>query len=153
MAMIMNDRCYSELIKLSTFEERFNYLRLDSTIGVDTFGFDRYLNQMFYKLDEWLFVRDEVIIRDKGCDLGVEGYEILGYRDEKGILRKPRIYIHHMIPITKEQILNRDPIIFDPEYLISCTLMTHNAIHYGDESSIIKGPIERKPFDTCPWKK
>ena len=150
---MMIDRCYSELITLSTFEERFEYLRLDSIVGVDTFGFDRYLNQMIYKTNEWKFVRDEVIIRDNGCDLGVEGYEISGYRDEKGIYHSPSIYIHHMIPITKEQILNRDPIIFDMEYLIACTFMTHNAIHYGDENSIIKGPVERKPFDTCPWKK
>lgn len=148
-----NDRCYSELIQLETFEERFEYLKLDSAVGFETFGFDRYLNQTFYKTGEWKRVRDEIIIRDNGCDLGVEGYEILGYRDERGIYHRPRIYIHHMLPITKEQILNRDPIVFDSEYLISCTHRTHNAIHYGNSDSIVKGPVIRTPNDTCPWKR
>ena len=135
-------RTYSELCKFQTFEERFKYLRLpDGCVGVDTFGFDRYLNQQFYRTREWKSLRDHLIVRDNGCDLGVEGYEIYG-----------RIIIHHLNPITKDDILNQTENLMNPEYLICTTHNTHNAIHYGDESLLITSPIERSKNDTCPWK-
>lgn len=130
---------YSELKKLKTFEERFEYLQLNGKVGVDTFAFDRYLNQEFYKSKEWQKAKREVIIRDKGCDLGIEGFDING-----------RHLVHHMNPISQEQILNRDSKIFDPEYLILVSHSTHNAIHYGTEP-IKKEPVERKPGDTKLW--
>ena len=139
----MNIRTYSELITLPTFEERYRYLKLDGVIGEDTFGFDRYLNQEFYQRDqEWKRIRDFVIIRDQGCDLGVEGREIRG-----------KILVHHMNPITKEDILKRSEFLLNPEYLICTLKSTHDAIHYGDENLLMKGPVERKPNDTCPWRK
>lgn len=134
-------RSYSELKKFKTFEERFEYLRLDGKIGQDTFGFDRVFNQMFYRSREWKQVRNEVIVRDNGCDLGVEGYEIRG-----------KILIHHMNPITIDDIRENSDFLMNPEYLITTVLLTHNAIHYGDESLLIKAPIERRKNDTCPWK-
>ena len=135
-------RTYSELITLPTFEERYRYLRLDGRVGVETFGFDRYLNQTFYRTDkEWLSIRDEVIIRDNGCDLGVPGRDI-----------HSRILVHHMNPITKEDILRRTKYLLDPEYLICTIKSTHDAIHYGDESILMLGPIERTKNDTCPWR-
>ena len=134
-------RTYSELITLPTFEERFNYLKLKGQVGKDTFGFDRWLNQIFYRDLEWKSVRDYVIVRDNGCDLGVDGYEING-----------RILVHHMNPISKEDILERSKYLLDPEFLISTVHNTHNAIHYGDEDLLIKTPIERTKNDTCPWK-
>lgn len=135
-------KSYSELRRLSTFEERYNYLRLRGRVGEDTFGFDRVFNQMFYRSREWKAVRDQVIIRDNGCDLGIEGYEIHG-----------RILIHHMNPITLEDIQGNTDFLMNPEYLISTTHLTHNAIHYGDESLIQRAPVERSRFDTCPWKR
>lgn len=135
-------KSYSELRALSTFEERYNYLRLRGRVGQDTFGFDRVFNQMFYRSREWKRVRDQVIIRDCGCDLGVEGYEIHG-----------RIIIHHMNPITLDDIQGNTEFLMNPEYLITTTHMTHNAIHYGDESLIARAPIERYRNDTCPWKR
>ena len=134
-------KTYSELITLPTFEERFEYLKLGGKVGRETFGYDRYLNQMLYKLPDWLSVRDEVIVRDNGCDLGVLGREVYG-----------RILVHHMNPITVEDILNRNPAIFDPEFLISTTKNTHDAIHYSDESLLVKDPIVRSKNDTCPWR-
>ena len=142
MVIRMNIRSYSELITIPTFEERFRYLKLDGRVGEETFGFDRYLNQIFYKSNEWLRVRDLVIVRDNGCDLGIEGREIYG-----------RILIHHMNPITIDDITRRSKYLLDPEYLITTVKNTHDAIHYGDESLLIKGPIERSKYDTCPWKK
>lgn len=139
--MKMNIRTYSELILLPTFKERYQYLRLSGIVGEETFGFDRYLNQAFYKSDEWLRVRDEVIIRDNGCDLGVGGHEIYG-----------RILIHHMNPITKEDILQKTDMLLNPEYLISTVKRTHDAIHYGDEGLLIDSPVERTKNDTCPWR-
>ena len=136
-----NIKTYSELITIPTFEERFEYLKLDGCVGVETFGFDRYLNQAFYKSDEWLSIRDYVITRDNGCDLGVEGYEIYG-----------RIIIHHMNPITKEDILQRSKFLIDPEYLITTIKRTHDAIHYSDSNLLVKAPIERSKNDTCPWR-
>lgn len=134
-------RTYTQLIQLPTFEERFEYLKLDGTVGEDTFGFDRYLNQIFYRSTEWKRVRDEVIIRDNGCDLGIPGHEIYG-----------RILIHHMNPIAVKDILDRADILLNPEYLISTVHRTHNAIHYGNINLLPKGPIVRTPNDTCPWK-
>lgn len=134
-------RTYSELITLPTFEERYEYLRLGGIVGEETFGFDRYLNQSFYKSKEWLAIRDKVIIRDNGCDLAMEDREIHG-----------RILIHHMNPITKEDILNRSEFLLDPEYLICTIKNTHDAIHYGDRSLLITAPIERSKNDTCPWR-
>ena len=141
MTMMTNIKTYSELIMIPTFEDRYEYLKLGGQVGVETFGFDRYLNQAFYKSDEWLSVRDYVIARDNGCDLGVEGYEIYG-----------RILIHHMNPITKEDILQRSKFLLDPEYLITTVKRTHDAIHYGNDSIIFEAPIERRKNDTCPWR-
>ena len=134
-------RTYSELIKLPTFEERYQYLKLGGIVGQDTFGFDRYLNQIFYKSDEWLSIRDKVIARDNGCDLGIPNREIYG-----------KILIHHMNPITKDDILNRSDFLLNPEYLICTIKNTHDAIHYGNEKSLMKDPIQRSRNDTCPWK-
>ena len=142
MVKQMSIRTYSELITLPTFEERYQYLRLNGRVGEDTFGFDRWLNQRFYKDREWLAVRDEVIIRDNGCDLAMPGHEI-----------HSRILIHHMNPIIKEDILQRSRYLLDPEYLICTIKNTHDAIHYGDENLLIKSPIERKQNDTCPWRR
>lgn len=136
-------RTYSELSTLQTFEERFNYLRLDGKVGADTFGFDRIFNQMFYRSSEWRSVRNLVIIRDNGCDLGLEGHEIYGQR----------ILIHHMNPISLEDIERKSNILLDPEYLITTIHSTHNAIHYGDIDLIPRMPIERTKNDTCPWKR
>ena len=138
----MSLRTYSELVQLPTFRERFEYLKLDGTIGEDTFGFDRYLNQIFYKSKEWAAVRREVIIRDNGCDLGVDGYEI-----------REKILIHHMNPIRQQDILRRSDLLLNPEYLITTVLSTHNAIHYGDERLLPILPQERSRNDTCPWRK
>lgn len=134
-------RTYDELIALSTFEERFEYLKLSGKVGIDTFGFDRYLNQTFYRSAEWRKIRDLVFIRDNGCDLGSDGYEIYG-----------RALIHHMNPISQKDILDRSEILLDPKYLITVSHLTHNAIHYGDADLLPKDLIERKPNDTCPWK-
>ena len=136
-----NIKTYSELITIPTFEERFEYLKLDGRVGAETFGFDRYLNQAFYKSDEWLSIRDYIITRDNGCDLGVEGYEIYG-----------RVIIHHMNPVTKEDILQRSKFLIDPEYLITTIKRTHDAIHYSDSNLLVKAPIERSKNDTCPWR-
>lgn len=138
----MSIRCYSELIEIPTFEERFRYLQLKGSVGTDTFGFDRYMNQAFYQSKEWKRVRDFVILRDNGCDLGVDGYTIYG-----------KILIHHMNPITAKDIATVSDYLMNPEYLICVTHTTHNAIHYGDESLIPKGPIIRTPNDTCPWRR
>lgn len=134
-------RTYSELITLPTFEERFRYLKLGGKVGEDTFGFDRYLNQVFYRSAKWKEIRDYVIIRDNGCDLGMEGHEI-----------HQRILVHHMNPITKEDILRESEFLLDPEYMICTIKNTHDAIHYGDESLLMTAPIERRKNDTCPWK-
>lgn len=134
-------KTYSELSKLKTFRERYEYLRLDGVVGADTFGFDRYLNQIFYRSPEWKSIRNYVIVRDNGCDLGIEGHEISG-----------KILIHHMNPISVEDILKRRDSLLNPEYLISTILTTHNAIHYGDASSLIDAPVERRPNDTAPWR-
>ena len=137
----MKIRTYSELIKLPTFKERYQYLILDGSVGADTFGFDRYLNQLFYRSQKWRAIRDRVIVRDDGCDLGVEGYTIYG-----------KIIIHHMNPITLDDIMNESDYLLNPEFLIATTHNTHNAIHYSDESLLISDPIVRTKNDTCPWR-
>ena len=136
-------RCYKELSRLKTFEERYGYLQLKGSVGRETFGFDRYLNQVFYQRNpKWRAARDAVIIRDNGCDLGIEGREIYD-----------KIIVHHMNVVTLEDLERDSDILYDPEYLISTMHTTHNAIHYGDEHLLMLDPIERKPNDTCPWKK
>ena len=137
-----NIRTYSELSKLKTFEERFEYLKLGGAVGKDTFGYDRYLNQIFYSTPEWKALRNSIIVRDNGCDLGVPGREITGNK----------IIIHHLNPITKADLLNRSEYLMNPEYLITTTHETHNAIHYGDDELLMKDPIERSKNDTCPWR-
>ena len=135
-------RTYSELITIPTFEERFEYLKLNGSVGLETFGRDRYLNQILYNSPEWRRFRPEIIVRDNGCDLACEGYEIFG-----------KILIHHINPITAQDILNRNSKVFDPENVITTVHNTHNAIHYGDENLLITAPIERSRNDTCPWRK
>ena len=134
-------RTYSELITLPTFIERYRYLRLGGRVGEETFGFDRWLNQMFYKDDDWLSSRDYVIVRDLGCDLGMSDREI-----------KSRILVHHMNPITIEDIERESEFLLDPEFLITTMLTTHNAIHYGDASLLVTAPVIRTRNDTCPWR-
>ena len=138
----MTIKCYSELIALPTFKERSQYLRLKGSVGVDTFGFDRYLNQNFYRSSEWRRIRDHVIVRDNGCDLGIEDRMIPG-----------RILIHHINPICEKDIIYRTEILMDPEFLICVSHNTHNAIHYGDESLLIPELVVRTKNDTCPWKR
>ena len=139
--MNLKIRTYSELVQLSTFEERYRYLRLLGAVGKETFGFDRYLNQLFYRSPEWKEVRNQVIIRDNGCDLGIEGWEI-----------QVRVLIHHMNPITAEDIRERSDLLLNPEFLITTAHNTHQAIHYGDESLLILTPTIRSRNDTCPWR-
>lgn len=134
---------YSELQLLLTFDERFKYLKLHGKVGEETFGFERYLNQVLYRSKEWKRIRNLVIVRDNGCDLGIPGREIA-----KG----DKLIIHHMNPISIQDILDRSPAIFDLDNLICCTEMTHNAIHYGDENLMLMDIAERRPGDTCPWK-
>lgn len=136
-------RTYKELSELKTFEERFNYLRLNGQVGKDTFGFDRFFNQKFYTSREWRALRDFVILRDNGCDLGIAGREIYGQR----------IIIHHLNPISLDDIANKTDFLMNPEYLITTIHNTHNAIHYGDESLLQTTPVERSINDTCPWRK
>lgn len=138
----MTSRTYSELRRINTFEERFRYLSLTGVVGESTFGFDRYMNQMFYSSAEWKRVRQMIIVRDNSCDLGISGYEI----------HKPNpIYIHHMNPMVPDDIKHSRPEILDPEFLISVTHRTHNAIHYGDERQLIQPFAERQPGDTKLW--
>ena len=138
----MNIKTYSELITIPTFIERYRYLKIGGRVGEDTFGYDRYLNQILYKTPEWRSFRREIILRDNGRDLACEGYEIY-----------ERIIVHHIDPITVEDVLKRHPKIFDPENVVCTWLRTHNAIHYGDESLLWNEPISRVPNDTCPWKR
>lgn len=137
----MSIKTYSELIALPTFEERYEYLRLNGRVGEDTFGFDRYMNQNFYRSAEWRRIRDRVIVRDNGCDLAIDDRIIYG-----------KILIHHMNPITDKDLFNLSDILLDPEYLICVSHNTHNAIHYGDGERLVKDPIVRTKNDTCPWK-
>lgn len=133
-------KCYTELIQIPTFEERFEYLKLGGQVGSETFGFDRWINQRFYRSHEWKQIRSKVILRDEGRDLGVEGYEL-----QNGV------YVHHMNPMIPKDIVDAESWILNPEFLICVSLNTHNAIHFGD-ASLLPKLIERKPNDTCPWK-
>lgn len=139
--MTMTIRTYSELITIPTFEERYKYLKIGGKVGEETFGFERYLNQEFYKSYEWQSIRRQVIVRDLGCDLGIKDREIHG-----------KIIVHHMNPITIDDIVSASDFLLNPEYLICTLKSTHDAIHYGDESLLIKAPVERMKNDTCPWK-
>ena len=138
-----NIKSYSEMMQLETFEERYEYLKIGGRVGEETFGYDRYLNQMLYKMPEWRAARNDVIVRDNGCDLGCPDREI-----PDGVL----IYVHHINPITKEDILNRNKCLFDPENLITTIKITHDAIHYGDSDLLQKGPVVRSKNDMCPWR-
>ena len=133
-------KSYSELISIPTYLERFNYLKLGGAVGVETFGHNRYLNQLLYNSPEWKRFRRDMVLRDCGLDLAHEDYEIVG-----------SIYLHHINPITLQDILDRHPMIFDPENVVCVSFDTHQAIHYSDESLLMLGPIERRPNDTCPW--
>lgn len=141
MMTMRNTKTYSELIKFKTFEERFEYLKLNGSVGKETFGYDRYANQVLYNSYEWRKFRNQIILRDLGCDLGCEGYPI-----------NSKALIHHINPITLDDVLKRNPCIFDPENVITTTHNTHNAIHYSDEKLLITSPIQRTQNDTCPWK-
>lgn len=140
LSQMIQNRRYSELRRLRSFQERFEYLKLDGIVGQSTFGFDRWLNQAFYRSREWRDARSYVIARDYGCDLGVAGYEIFA-----------DLIVHHMNPMSSEDIVHGSEWIIDPEYLITTSLRTHNAIHYSDESLLPRGPIVRKPGDTKIW--
>ena len=137
----MSIRAYSELITIPTFEERFEYLQLKGSVGKDTFGYDRYLNQVLYRSPEWKRLRNQIIIRDCGCDLACDGYDIYG-----------KVLIHHLNPITVEDVLTRSRKVFDPDNLVCVSHSTHNAIHYGDVDLLVTGPIIRTKNDTCPWR-
>lgn len=134
-------RTYSELKLLQTFEQRYTYLQLGGRVGEETFGFDRYLNQRFYRSYEWRRIRNEVVVRDQGCDLGIVGRPIAG-----------RILVHHINPLSPDELEDDITDALDPEYLVCVSHLTHNAIHYGDESFLPKDPVIRKPFDMCPWR-
>lgn len=142
MTKSKSGRSYSELITIPTYEERFQYLKCDGRVGETTFGSKRHLNQVLYRSDEWLAVRDRAIVRDKGCDLGIPGREIHG-----------RVLVHHIEPITIEDVLNRHPKVFDLDNLITIAHMTHEAVHYGNEDLLMKDPIVRTKNDTCPWRR
>ena len=137
----MSIRTYSELIMIPTFEERFEYLQLKGSVGKDTFGYDRYLNQVLYRSPEWKRLRNQIIIRDGGCDLACDGYDIYD-----------KVLIHHLNPITVEDVLARSRKVFDPDNLVCVSHNTHNAIHYGDMDLLVTGPIIRTKNDTCPWR-
>lgn len=137
----MSIKTYSELITIPTFEERFEYLQLKGSVGKDTFGYDRHLNQVLYRSPEWKRLRNQIIIRDCGCDLACDGYDIYG-----------KVLIHHLNPITVEDVLARNRKVFDPDNLVCVSHNTHNAIHYGDVDLLITGPIIRTKNDTCPWR-
>ena len=146
MMTTMNDcryiRTYSELIELTAFEDRFRYLKLEANVGDATFGFDRYLNQQFYRSNEWKRLRNEIILRDNACDLGILDREL-----------DKRIIIHHMNPITKDDLIHQTDFLLNPEYLICTCHKTHSAIHYGDESILEQVIVERTKNDTCPWRR
>lgn len=138
----MTIRTYSELMKLKTFEERFEYLRLYGRVGEETFGFDRYLNQMFYTSNEWRSLRNHIITRDNGCDLAIPDRKI----------QDQRILIHHLNPISKEDILQNTKFLLDPEFLITTIKNTHDAIHYSNSNILYQEPVTRRKNDTCPWR-
>lgn len=134
-------RYYNDLIQLKTFEERFRYLKINGKVGEETFGLDRYINQQLYKSQRWKSTRSKIIIRDDGCDLGIDGRQLDEY-----------VVVHHMNPITLEDIEEERDIVFDPNYLICCSTRTHRAIHFGDENLLIRDPVIRRPNDICLWR-
>lgn len=138
----MSIKTYSELISIPDYLDRYHYLKISGKVGAETFGYDRYLNQILYTSDEWRKFRREIIIRDNGCDMGHPDYEMDSY-----------IIVHHIDPITVEDVINRHPKVFDPENVVCVSRTTHNAIHYGDESLLMLPPIERSKNDTCPWRR
>lgn len=142
MKTMTNIKTYSELIILPTFIERFNYLKIGGQVGEQTFGYDRYLNQILYRTPEWKRFRRDIIVRDMGCDLACDDREIVG-----------KVIVHHLNPLLIDDVVNLSPKIFDPENVVCCSLDTHNAIHYGDESLLMKEPVVRTKNDTCPWKR
>lgn len=148
----MNIKSYSELITIPTFEERFKYLQLSGQVGKETFGYDRYLNQMLYNSQEWRRFRNEIIIRDKACDLAHSDHEISSWKDRDGRVHGLKIIIHHINPITVDDVINRRTTVFDLENVITTIMSTHNAIHYGNDGLIPKAPVERCRNDTCPWR-
>ena len=135
-------RTYTELMKLETFEERYKYLKLVAKVGEETFGLERYLNQQFYHSQEWKSLRSQIIIRDNACDLGIPGREM-----------DSRIIIHHMNPITKDDLIHQSDFLLNPEYLICTSKKTHSAIHYGDDKMLFGEMVERSKDDTCPWRR
>lgn len=137
----MSIKTFSELIEIPTFEERFEYLKLGGFVGEETFGFDRYLNQNFYRSYEWRQLRNQIIIRDNGCDLACDDRDIFG-----------RVIIHHMNPISTDDLIHNSDFLTNPEYLICTTKQTHDAIHYGNKDSLMSIPKERRPNDTIPWR-
>ena len=139
--MLNQMKTYSKLIQIPTYKERYEYLKLGDAVGRDTFGFDRYLNQAFYHSTIWKRIKNQVIVRDNGMDMGLDGYPING-----------KIYVHHMNPIDQDDILNQRDILLNPEFLICVSSLMHNAIHYGSFDILPSGPADRKPNDTCPWK-
>ena len=141
MGIQVSMRSYSELSEIDDFLGRYNYLRLGGRVGSDTFGYERYLNQFFYRSQEWKAIRDFVIVRDQACDLGIPGREL-----------NSKIYIHHMNPISVKDLEQRTDILLNPEYLITVSFETHQAIHYGDENLLMKDPVIRTKYDTCPWR-
>jgi hypothetical protein len=136
----MRSRTYSDLVKLATFEERFEYLSMPGEVGRATFGFDRWINQQFYRSREWRQARDYVVYRDEACDLGIPGYDI-----------HANLLVHHMNPVTPDDLIGGEEWVLDPEFLITTTHRTHNAIHYGDASLLVRAPVERRPGDTRLW--
>lgn len=142
MKTMTNIKTYSELIILPTFIERFNYLKIGGQVGEQTFGYDRYLNQILYRTPEWKRFRRDIIVRDMGCDLACDDREIVG-----------KVIVHHLNPLLIDDVVNLSPKIFDPENVVCCSLDTHNAIHYGDTSLLMKEPVVRTKNDTCPWKR
>lgn len=142
MKTMTNIKTYSELIILPTFIERFNYLKIGGQVGEQTFGYDRYLNQILYRTPEWKRFRRDIIVRDMGCDLACDDREIVG-----------KVIVHHLNPLLIDDVVNLSPKIFDPENVVCCSLDTHNAIHYGDENLLMKEPVVRTKNDTCPWKR
>lgn len=149
----MDIKRYSELIRLASFEDRFHYVKLHGTVGMDTFGFDRYLNQDFYQSREWRQFRDKIIVRDMGCDLAHPEHEITDWVIRNGKPIRPRIIIHHLNPLTKEDVLQHTDALLDPENVVCVSDRTHKAIHYGDDSILEPVFTERRPGDTCPWRK
>lgn len=153
MSMMKIIRSYSELITIPKFLDRYEYLRIGGEVGAATFGYDRYLNQILYTSDKWRRFRRDIIIRDEGRDLACEGFEIGGYYDRASDKHKPGfVIVHHINPITVQDVLDHNPMVFDPDNVVCTSRNTHNAIHYGDASLLVTAPVERSQNDMCPWR-